>query len=60
MPGNERLAEPESDGQLRDTQLLSVGQLPVAQAAVEGVPVAWIQQTSLQADMFRELAQRIA
>jgi len=31
-----------------------------AQAAVEGVPVAWAKQTSLQADMFRELAQRIA
>lgn len=31
-----------------------------AQAAVEGVPVAWAQQTSLQADMFRDLAQRIA
>ena len=31
-----------------------------AQAAVEGVPIAWAQQTSLQADMFRELAQRIA
>jgi DNA-binding response OmpR family regulator len=31
-----------------------------AQAALEGVPVAWAQQTSLQADMFRELAQRIA
>jgi DNA-binding response OmpR family regulator len=31
-----------------------------AQAAVEGVPVVWTQQTSLQADMFRELAQRIA
>lgn len=31
-----------------------------AQAAVEGMPVAWAQQTSLQADMFRELAQRIA
>jgi pilus assembly protein CpaE len=31
-----------------------------AQAAVEGVPVAWAQQTSLQADMFREMAQRIA
>jgi len=30
-----------------------------AQAAVEGVPVAWAQQTSLQADMFRELAQHI-
>jgi Flp pilus assembly CpaE family ATPase len=31
-----------------------------AQAAVEGKPVVWAQQTSLQADMFRELAQRIA
>jgi pilus assembly protein CpaE len=31
-----------------------------SQAAVEGVPVAWKQRTSLQADMFRELAQRIA
>lgn len=31
-----------------------------AQAAVEGMPVAWAQRTSLQADMFRELAQRIA
>ncbi len=31
-----------------------------AQAAVEGMPVAWAQQTSLQAEMFRELAQRIA
>jgi DNA-binding response OmpR family regulator len=31
-----------------------------AQAAVEGVPVAYAQQTSLQADMFRELAQHIA
>jgi pilus assembly protein CpaE len=31
-----------------------------AQAAVEGTPVAWAQQTSLQADMFRELAQHIA
>jgi hypothetical protein len=31
-----------------------------AQAAVEGVPVAWTQQTNLQPDMFRELAQRIA
>lgn len=30
-----------------------------AQAAAEGVPVAYAQQTSLQADMFRELAQRI-
>jgi pilus assembly protein CpaE len=30
-----------------------------AQAAVEGEPVAWTQQTSLQADMFRELAQSI-
>lgn len=31
-----------------------------AQAAVEGTPVVWAQQTSLQANMFRELAQRIA
>jgi Flp pilus assembly CpaE family ATPase len=31
-----------------------------AQAAVEGMPVAYAQQTSLQADMFRELAQHIA
>jgi pilus assembly protein CpaE len=31
-----------------------------AQAAVEGMPVAYAQQTSLQADMFKELAQRIA
>lgn len=31
-----------------------------AQAALEGMPVAWAQQTSLQADMFRELAQGIA
>jgi pilus assembly protein CpaE len=31
-----------------------------AQAAVEGTPVAWAQRTSLQADMFRELAQHIA
>ncbi|HID64044.1 MAG TPA: response regulator [Anaerolineae bacterium] len=31
-----------------------------AQAAVEGTPVAWAQPTSLQAEMFRELAQRIA
>ena len=31
-----------------------------AQAALESVPVVWAQQTSLQADMFRELAQRIA
>jgi pilus assembly protein CpaE len=31
-----------------------------AQAAIEGVPVAWAQKTSLQADMFRELAQHIA
>jgi len=31
-----------------------------AQAAIEGTPVAWAQQTSLQADMFRELAQHIA
>ena len=31
-----------------------------AQAAVEGMPVVWAQRNSLQADMFRELAQRIA
>ena len=31
-----------------------------AQAAVEGTPIAWAQQTSLQADMFREIAQHIA
>jgi pilus assembly protein CpaE len=31
-----------------------------AQAAVDGMPVAYTQQTSLQADMFRELAQYIA
>jgi pilus assembly protein CpaE len=31
-----------------------------AQAAGEGTPVVWAQQTSLQANMFRELAQRIA
>lgn len=31
-----------------------------AQAMIEGEPVAWAQQTSPHADMFRELAQRIA
>jgi pilus assembly protein CpaE len=31
-----------------------------AQAAIDGAPVTLAQQTSLQADMFRELAQRIA
>lgn len=31
-----------------------------AQAAAESVPVAYAQQASLQADMFRDLAQRIA
>jgi pilus assembly protein CpaE len=31
-----------------------------AQAAVEGMPVAWAQKTTLQADMFRELAQHIS
>ena len=31
-----------------------------AQAAIEGTPVVCAQQTSLQANMFRELAQRIA
>jgi len=31
-----------------------------AHAAIKSMPVAWAQQSSLQADMFRELAQRIA